>query len=1110
MITSDTQKLLSIYRAAITAREIDRVEADAVRRGLAFFHVSGAGHESSAALAGHLTPADWLNCHYRDKALMIARGLEPRDFFNSLYCNAASQSQGRQVSALMCAPALKISSITGPVGNSALHAVGMALANRDMGIPGIAVVSCGDGTTQEGEYLEALAEAKRWSAPVLFLIHDNQLAISTVTAGKTFFSCSSLKDSFHGIPIHFLNGADVAGCDEGLGQIVMSVRQKQSPVIAVLRLERLDSHTNADDHTIYRKSSAIEAGRVNWDPIANLEVSLCNGGTSVEVIRSIRDEVRATVAEHEQLSWDEPISQAKLAAFTIPSDEQRTILRNTNDSIGLTMGESIRESLRIQLRHDERVLLYGQDIEDPKGDVFGVTRGLSTEFSGRVINAPLSESTILGTSIGRALAGQRPVAMIQFADFLPLAFNQIINELATMDWRTNGGLRCPVLVMAPCGGYRPGLGPSHAASMESLLCHVPGLDVVMPSTADAAAGLINAAFASVNPTVFLYPKAVINDGQKTSSKPIHELIVSRGQSRLVRSGGKHLTIVAWGNTVALCERAVETLERNGFAIDLIDLCWLAPWDVTAVVDSSRKTGRLLVVHEDNLTGGFGAEIVATVAQKLRSGLQVARVARPDVFVPCRFENQLEILPSYEDVMTAAADLLELGLVWPKPLEAAAGIHPVNVIGSAPSDETVLVVEVNCTVGDQVKCGDMIAELEASKSVVEIEAPVTGVVDSISVHEGDTVSVGTPLLFLRTTETVRTSPPTRPVVMEPRISRKRKHVSPQGTKKHDTARNVMRTTKFISRSKSVVGGQSVSTEQVCRNVSDWTSADAIARTGIESRFWATAEESVVSLATTAAKELLLSLDGMPEISAVICSTTSPSLATPSVSCQVATNIADLLPHRDWHAFDVNAACSGFMFGLRFAFDQLMIAPETSVLLLTSEVLSPMINPSDPATAFLFGDAATATLVSSQPTGVDSLKIHRPILRSTADPDRLLTGPCVGSGGYLKMEGIATARTANKEMARVMNEAAEFYSVNLGDLKQLIPHPGSQRILSSVARRLDLNEEAIVHTLRETGNTSSSSIPLTLDREWGQIESKVPLGLFAFGAGFTSAATIATKQ
>src|SRR5690606_8263631 len=231
-------------------------------------------------------------------------------------------------------------------------------------------------------------------------------------------------------------------------------------------------------------------------------------------------------------------------------------------------------------------------------------------------NAPLSEATIVGVAIGRALAGERPVAMIQFADFLPLAYNQITSELATVYWRTAGGYSAPVIIMAPCGPYRPGLGPYHAHTAEATYAHVPGLDVLMPSTAADAAGLLHAAFASGRPTLFLYPKALLNDSEGKTSRDVAQQFVPIGPARHIRQG-RDLTLVGWGNTVRICEQAAKLLEQAGVETDVWDLRSISPWDESNIVQSAEKTAHLIVVHEDNHTCGLGAEVLSTVAERAR-------------------------------------------------------------------------------------------------------------------------------------------------------------------------------------------------------------------------------------------------------------------------------------------------------------------------------------------------------------------------------------------------------------------------------------------------------------------------------------------------------------
>ena len=293
------------------------------------------------------------------------------------------------------------------------------------------------------------------------------------------------------------------------------------------------------------------------------------------------------------------------------------------------MREAINGVLRNRLAERRRVVLYGQDIEDPKGDVFGVTQGLSTTFPDRVINAPLSESTIVGTCIGRALAGQRPVAFIQFADFFPLAYNQIVSELGSIYWRTERRLAMPGHRDDHMRRIQAGLGPFHSQTFESIAAHTPGVDVVMPSSAGDAAGLLNAAFESGRPhSVLLSEKLPESRGPRhVGGRPIGNSCpwARRGTIPIGRrSDSRHVG----KSTSPSASRRREVLADAGVSVDLFDLRSLSPWDEEAIVASAEATGRLVVVHEDNHTCGFGAEVVATACEKTKRPLQVRRITRP--------------------------------------------------------------------------------------------------------------------------------------------------------------------------------------------------------------------------------------------------------------------------------------------------------------------------------------------------------------------------------------------------------------------------------------------------------------------------------------------------
>ncbi|MBI2480989.1 MAG: transketolase, partial [Planctomycetia bacterium] len=736
--------LLTLYRAMYTARQIDKVEQELTQRGEAFFHVAGSGHEATAALAPHLTEADWLHCHYRDKALLVARGMPIREFLDSFLCKERSASHGRRMSGFYSDPGLHILSMVTPTGNNALQAVGVAAAVKDDASRPIVYCGIGDGTTQQGEVTEAIAAAVRDRLPVLFNIEDNRLAISTSTRGRTFISLpDGDAESYYGLPIQRVDG------------IVERMRRERTPQLVVFSVERLTSHTNADDHRVYRTPEEIRDAAITGDPLTRLEHRLlaegCEAKTLAALRRNVESEIATALDEASAGSDPTPHMSAK-AVIPVELTHASYEVRGDEKNATLTMGQALRNVLDHQLATDPRVFLYGEDIEDPKGDVFGVTRGLSTKYGGRVCNSPLSESTIIGTSIGLALAGQRPVAFIQFADFLPPAYNQLTCELASMFWRTGGGWKAPVVVMAACGGYRPGLGPYHAQTYESVMSHTPGIDVFMPSNACDAAGMLNAAFKSERPSLILYPKAMLNDVSRATSPNVAEQFVPIGSARKLRTG-RDITFVAWGNTVSLCERAADDLERAGVEVEIIDLRSLSPWDEHMVVASVEKTSRLIVVHEDNHTCGFGGEVLATVGEKSRFPVSMRRITRPDTFIPCHYGSQLEVMPSYQRVLSTAAQLLDFDLTWEQPTEQEAGMFDLLAIGSAPSDETVTVVEFLTQVGARLEKGDVVASVEAAKSVFEMTTSVGGEVAELLAAEGDSIAVGKPLMRIRTDDAI---------------------------------------------------------------------------------------------------------------------------------------------------------------------------------------------------------------------------------------------------------------------------------------------------------------------------------------------------------------------
>ena len=1098
----EQQPLLDLYQAMLTARLVDEAEVELTKRGAAHFHVSGSGHESSAVLAEFLTPDDWLHCHYRDKALMLARGLTPKHFFDSLLCNDESSSHGRRMNAFFSDRELKLLSMVCPVGNNALQSVGVAAAVKHQATRPIVVCSAGDGTTQQGEFMEGCAEAWREQLPVLFLVQDNGLAISSSTQGKLLYQQPG-SANFCGLPVQHVDGRDPVVARESLASVVAEMRDSRQPMLVVLAVERLTSHTNADDQTVYRSPDAIEQARQLGDPIANLRQTLADRGVSEQSLCAIQKDVASQVADAQSRALDggKPVASTTVKRplpieLTHPSREKR----GDEDAGQLTMREALRDVLADHLRRDSRVTLFGQDIEDPKGDVFGVTRSLSTQFGERVKNSPLTESTIVGVSIGRALAGERPVAFIQFADFLPLAHNQIVSELSTMYWRTAGAWSSPVILMIACGGYRPGLGPFHAQTFESAMTHVPGIDVLMPSTAADAAGMLNAAFLTARPTIFLYPKACLNDPKQRTSSDIAGQFVPIGTSRKIRSGDE-VTLVGWGNTVGVCEQVAETLSEAGAEADVIDLRSLSPWDERAVISSAEKTARLLVVHEDNQTCGFGAEILATVAEKARVPISMERVARPDTHIPCNFANQLDVLPSYQRVLTAAARLLDFEIDWQEPEPEEEGVYYVEAVGSGPADEAVVVCELFVQPGQTVQPGDVIASLEATKSVFELTSAASGVVEQILVSEGDTIAVGKPLVQLRLDAEIKATDAGELNQATAKLRRLEKNAALAVRTKRTEHRAF---DVGLSSIAIAQGSRIVTNEELCAFQPEMRSQDISRRTGIESRRWIGQGEDAVSLAAKACWEALdqeqLMVD---DIDLLVCATTSPQVMTPSMACHVLSQLSGGNAETSVQAYDINAACSGYLYALQAGYDYLQSDPEGRVLVVTAEVLSPLLDLQDFDTSILFGDASSATVLYGEAHCDRSRAwVHRPKLSARGDVGQTLSVPFLNDG-YIKMKGQKVFSEAVRSMISSLTRTCRDRGLAVDDLEMIVPHQANQRIIDAIQSRVS---PTVFSNIRHHGNTSSTSIPLCLKDVLPTSRRGEKMGLCAFGGGFTFGAGV----
>jgi 2-oxoisovalerate dehydrogenase E1 component len=320
------------------------------------------------------------------------------------------------------------------------------------------------------------------------------------------------------------------------------------------------------------------------------------------------------------------------------------------------MVEALNRGLREEMERNEKIVMWGEDVADPKGGVFGVTRGLGEAFPGRVVNSPLAEASIVGVAQGMAVGGYRPVVEIQFGDYSFPGYMQMRNEIPTLRWRSGGVWSCPMVVRIAVGGYIRG-GPFHSQCIEALYAHIPGWYIAHPSNASDAKGLIKTACRMDDPVLFLEHKGLYRQIYSKGPEPDADHLLPFGKARIAREGSD-VTAITWGSGVVRCERAADALKDEGLSVEVIDLRTIVPWDHETALESVRKTGKAIVVHEAIMTGGFGGEIASWIASEAFEHLDgpVRRIAAKDSFVGYAPSLEGFVLPSQDEVTDAIRSL----------------------------------------------------------------------------------------------------------------------------------------------------------------------------------------------------------------------------------------------------------------------------------------------------------------------------------------------------------------------------------------------------------------------------------------------------------------------
>jgi 2-oxoisovalerate dehydrogenase E1 component len=652
---------LELYRKMLTVYFVEERMKIFVKQGKCSFNASTRGHEKvQIGMTMLLRPGfDWFFPYYRSKALAIGLGMPLKDVFLGMLSREGDpSSNGRNMAEHFTSRDLNLVSRTAVTATQYLNAVGVARALKAEGEGRVVHVSSGEGATSEGEFFEALNWAGREKLPVVFLVQNNGYAISVPQQAQTGSEIHRIAKGF-GIRTFRLDGTWFESIYQQLPPAIEQVRRGEGPILFEADVVRLDPHSSSDDHRKYRSADELTAA-YERDPILRTERYLLGHGVlSRDEIDAFRASIKSEVDEAAAEADSHPAPAGSDLLAHIYSDEpapaERKPVAISDKPVALI--DATNHGLKEELERNPKIVMWGEDIADPKGGVFGVTRGLSSAFPGRVFNSPLAEASIAGVAAGMAIAGYKPIVEIQFADYTWPAFLQLRNEIATVRWRSQGAWKCPVVVRIACGGYIKG-GPWHSACVEGIFAHIPGWRVVFPSSAEDAKGLIKMAARSEDPVIFLEHKGLYRKVQAQSAEPDADYLVPFGKGRVAREG-TDLTIISWGYTVHLALEAANQLANAGHSVEVIDLRSIAPLDEELIERSVRKTSRVLVAHEDSLTMGFGAEIAARIGQNCFEYLDapVRRVAAEDTFVPTAPNLEAMALPSAAGIRKAAEDLL---------------------------------------------------------------------------------------------------------------------------------------------------------------------------------------------------------------------------------------------------------------------------------------------------------------------------------------------------------------------------------------------------------------------------------------------------------------------
>jgi len=668
--STDKEILKKWYHLMTLGRAIDEKAPAYLLQSLGWsYHAPYAGHDGIQLAIGQAFTKgeDFLFPYYRDMLTVLSAGVTAEELIlNGISKATDPASGGRHMSNHFAKPEWHIENVSSATGNHDLHAVGVARAIKYYEHKGVAIASHGESATSEGYVYEAINGASKEQLPVIFVIQDNGYGISVPKKDQT--ANRKVTENFIGfknLKIVYCNGKDVFDSMNTMAEAREYAIKNQAPVLVHANCVRIGSHSNSDKQTLYRDENELKYVK-DADPLLKYRRMLLRYKRfTEEELQEIEANAKKELSAANKKALAAPDPDPKsIFDFVVPEPYQpQKYVDGTHNEEGekKNLVTAINETLKAEFRHNPDTFLWGQDVANKdKGGVFNISKGMQQEFGEkRVFNAPIAEDFIVGTANGMSRFNPKIRVVIEgaeFADYFWPAMEQYV-ECTHDYWRSNGQFSPNITLRLASGGYIGG-GMYHSQNLEGVLAGLPGARIVYPSFADDAAGLLRTSIRSKGFTVFMEPKALYNSVDAASVIP-DDFEVPFGKARIRRSG-KDLSIITYGNTTLFSLTVAERLAKEGWDVEVMDIRSLVPLDKEAIFASVKKTSKALIVHEDKVFSGFGAEIASMIGTEMFQHLDAPVQRVGSTFTPVGFNTILEkaVLPGEERIYEAAKKLLE--------------------------------------------------------------------------------------------------------------------------------------------------------------------------------------------------------------------------------------------------------------------------------------------------------------------------------------------------------------------------------------------------------------------------------------------------------------------